>query len=122
MRKTLTLAIILAAGCAPAGPPEPPRPVDEIAGRIAGPPQRCLRIDSTTSLRLTDSHRIIAGSGSLIWLNTAVCDGATNSDILVTYPIGSQYCRGDITRTIDRLSRIPGPGCVLGDFVPYRRP
>jgi hypothetical protein len=44
------------------------------------------------------------------------------NDILVTYPIGSQYCRGDITRTIDRISRMPGPGCVLGDFVPYRRP
>ena len=41
---------------------------------------------------------------------------------LVTYPFGSQHCRGDIVRTMDRLSHIPGPGCVLGDFVPYRRP
>ena len=42
--------------------------------------------------------------------------------VLVTEPTGSQYCRGDIVRTFDRSSRIPGPACILGDFVPYRRP
>jgi len=39
----------------------------------------------------------------------------------VTEPIGSQYCRGDIVRSFDRQSRIPGPACILGDFVPYTR-
>jgi len=23
---------------------------------------------------------------------------------------------------IDRLTQMPGPSCILGDFVPYRRP
>jgi hypothetical protein len=27
----------------------------------------------------------------------------------------------DLVRSFDRLSRIPGSACVLGDFVPYTR-
>jgi len=34
---------------------------------------------------------------------------------------GSSLCRGDIVRSFDRLSKIPGPSCVLNDFVPYTR-
>jgi hypothetical protein len=41
--------------------------------------------------------------------------------VLVTEPVGSYHCRGDIVRSIDRYSRIPGPSCILGDWVPYRR-
>jgi hypothetical protein len=122
MRKLTAALFMAAAACAPAGPPTPAGPVSEIAGRVAGPAQRCISFDSSNSLRLTDSHRIVYGSGSTIWLNTAVCDGSSRNDIIVTYPLGSQHCRGDIVRTVDRLSQIPGPGCVLGDFVPYRRP
>ena len=122
MRRAFTALFILACGCAPTTPPDPNRPIAEIAGRVAGPPQRCLDINSATSLHLTERGRIVAGSGSVVWLNTAVCGGSSGNDILVAYPFGSQHCRGDIARTMDRLSHIPGPGCVLGDFVPYRRP
>jgi hypothetical protein len=41
--------------------------------------------------------------------------------ILVVEPIGAQYCRGDRVRTMDPVSRIPGPACTLGDFIPYSR-
>ena len=44
------------------------------------------------------------------------------NDILVFEPTGGSYCRGDIVRSVDRDSHIPGPSCVLGDFVPFTRP
>jgi hypothetical protein len=108
--------------CAP--PPQAqPGIIPELAGRIAGPPQTCVSIISTTSLRIVDSRTLLYGSGSTLWVNhpATECRGATSMDILVTQPTGSQYCRGDIVRSVDPVSRIPGPSCVLGDFVPYRR-
>jgi hypothetical protein len=65
---------------------------------------------------------LLFGSGSTIWLNTHRCPGVTDNDLPIFEPSGSQYCRGDIVRTVDRLTHVPGPSCVLGDFVPYARP
>ena len=59
----------------------------------------------------------------MIWANPLGPHCSFRSDdVLVTEPIGSSYCRGDLVRSFDSQSRIPGPACVLGDFIPYRRP
>jgi hypothetical protein len=50
------------------------------------------------------------------------CSGFSQWDVLVMEPIGSQYCRGDLVRSVDPVSRIPGAACQLGDFVPYTKP
>ena len=44
------------------------------------------------------------------------------NDIPIFEPTASSYCRGDIVRSVDRDSHIPGPSCVLGEFIPYTRP
>ena len=61
-------------------------------------------------------------SGKTIWANNldSAC-GYRDSDVLVLDQTGSSLCRGDIVRSFDRLSKIPGPSCVLNDFVPYTR-
>lgn len=64
---------------------------------------------------------MLYGSGRTIWANNLGSCRFGYDDILVMQLYGSQLCRGDIVRSLDRLSRIPGPACVLGDFVPYRR-
>ena len=112
----------LAWGCSPP-PAATPGVIPELAGRTAGPAQDCVTNDSTTSLRIVDGRTMLYGSGSTLWLNRLAveCPAARPSDILVTFPTGSQYCRGDIVRTLDRSTHIPGPSCVLGDFIPYRR-
>lgn len=88
-----------------------------------GAPQRCVGISSTGSLRIVDRATVTYASGSTLWVNRLAmpCAGVTGSDIPVMEPSGSQYCRGDVVRTIDHRTGIPGPACVLGDFVPYRR-
>jgi hypothetical protein len=99
--------------------------VSELAGRVVGPPQQCVSIESQQSLRVSDSdhHTLLYGNGRTIWANRLAQQCTFRSDdVLVTEPTGPSYCRGDIVRSFDRLSRIPGPACVLGDFIPYNRP
>lgn len=118
----LTSLIVVAAGCAPAQPVVP-SPISELAGRTAGAPQQCVPMRQAQSLRIADPQTVIYGSGRTIWVNrlASSCPGADHMDILIVEPLGTQYCRGDRVRTLDAASRIPGPACLLGDFVPYSR-
>ena len=111
------------AGCnapPPAGPVN--APIAELAGRTAGPPQRCVSLEPNESLRIAGPNAFLYGAGRTIWLNVPPgdCRGLRESDVLVTEPLG-QHCRGDLVRSIDRYSKIPGPSCRLGDFIPYTR-
>jgi hypothetical protein len=123
-RRVASLALILGS-CAAPQPNYPqqgsPR---ELAGRSAGRPEQCVLVTAFESLRVSDNdrHTLLYDNGRTIWANhlNTQC-GFGSEDILVTEPTGSYYCRGDFVRSFDRLSRIPGPTCVLGDFVPYTR-
>lgn len=111
----------LASGCGPE-PAAGPAALPELAGRIAGQPQSCVSIQPATTMRIADRRTILYGSGATVWVNRMASDCFANSmDILVTHPTGSEYCRGDIVRSVSPQGGIPGPSCVLGDFVPYRR-
>jgi len=119
--------IILAAALSACAAPQPeaaPRQPRELTGRTAGAPQRCVLIQSSESLRTSDDdrHTLLYGSGRTVWANPlGPSCGFGSNDVLVTEPLGSYNCRGDIVRSIDRYSGIPGPSCVLGDFVPFTR-
>lgn len=117
------LALVLGSCAAPQPEAEQHGPGREVAGRTAGAVKRCVLIEPSQSLRTAenDRHTLVYGSGRTIWVNHLGSCGFGSDDLLITEPIGSYYCRGDLVRSIDRLSRIPGPACVLGDFVPYAR-
>lgn len=124
MRIAALVIALAAAGCTAPQPYETAQQPRELAGRAAGPAQRCVLIQRSEALRVsdTDRHTLLYGSGRTIWANRlGPSCGFGYNDLLITEPIGSYYCRGDIVRSIDRYSKIPGPGCVLGDFVPYSR-
>lgn len=122
--RSLSLAVLLGA-CAAVPPASTPGPITELNGRVARPPVSCVTLRSGEALRPSgnDPHALLYGSGATIWLNRLyrACSFRAD-DILVTEPLGSSLCRGEIVRSFDRLSRIAGPSCVLGDFVPYSRP
>ncbi|HYX47555.1 MAG TPA: hypothetical protein VE820_12135 [Sphingomicrobium sp.] len=124
MRSVATLLTFVLAAFAAPQPTFAPRGARELAGRSPGPPQRCVLIQSGEALRVseTDPHMLLYGRGRTIAANrlAPVC-GINFNDILVTDPIGPYYCRGDLVRSIDRVSRVPGAACKLGDFVPYKR-
>lgn len=124
MRSIPLLLLGFLVSCAVPAPEPMPGPSPELAGRSAGPPQHCITIEPSSGLRVADGdrHTLLNGSGRLIYSNSLGphCGFGWN-DILVFQPLGTEYCRGDIVRSADRSSGIPGPSCVLGDFIPHTR-
>jgi len=123
MRFGLAVIAFLCGSCAVPPPGSTPGQATELSGRTAGPAQRCVIIQPSEALRIADGdrHTLIYGTGRTIWANHLGSCGFGLDDALVTEPIGSHYCGGDVVHSFDRFSKIPGPACVLGDFVPYSR-
>lgn len=49
------------------------------------------------------------------------CEGIARGDALITVTPSDRFCRGDIARTVDLVSRIPTGSCALGSFVKYHK-
>ena len=97
----------------------------QIGGKVAGEAVSCISdLHQADIIRVSDDMLVYKVSGRLVYQNRlrSPCPGlARDSDIIVTEQFGSQLCRGDIIKLVDRIGGIPGPFCVLGDFVPYRK-
>ena len=122
MERLLTAtALLVLAGCSSSPPTGPQGPIPQLAGRTAGTPRSCVTIQRDENLVVVDSRTVLYGSGKTVWLNhlRTECPGMNGMNILVTEPHGGQYCSGDTVRSLDPVSKVPGPTCVLGDFVPY---
>lgn len=130
------IAAPLLASCAPAGSAEPgaealtPKQAErldkQLAGKVPGPPEKCLpNFRTTDTIRVSDSILLYRASGNLVYRNDlkSSCPGlARDSDIMVVRQFGSSTCSGDFFHLVDRSSGIRGPTCVFGEFVPYRKP
>src|SRR5215208_6149433 len=113
--RLLVLAVIL-AGCAavPAATEQRQRgPARELVGRSAGPPRSCVTLTPSQSLRISDNdrHTLLYGGGRTIWANHLGRCSFPSDDVLITEPTGSQLCRGDLVKSVDRTSGIQGPAC-----------
>jgi hypothetical protein len=127
-----TSALVLAAFAAAATVAAPaaarPRLTGEqelaklIDGRVAGKPTSCISTFARGNLRVLDGTALVYDAGKTIWVNRP--DNARSldeDDILVTHSFGSQLCRLDMVRTVDRSGYFPTGFISLGDFVPYRK-
>ena len=94
-------------------------------GKVAGEPVNCISdFNATNLIRVSDDILLYRVSGRLVYQNRlrSSCPGlARDSDIIVSEQFGSQKCRGDLLKLVDRTSGIQGPVCSLGEFVPYRK-
>ena len=122
----IPFAAIALASCAAPPPTDAPDPAfqAELAGRAAGPPQSCVAAQTGDAPRVIDGHTLAYGSGRTIYVNRlpAECPGLRPLETLVIEVNGGNFCRGDRFRTVEPGSIIPGPTCLLSDWVPYRRP
>ena len=124
MRPSPLILLCLVAGCTAQAPEPLQGPSPELAGQMAGAPQRCVSFEPSSGLRIAegDRHTLLIGNGQRIYSSSLGPNcGFGWNDILVFQPVGTQYCSGDIVRLIDRTSGIPGPSCILGDFIPHTR-
>jgi len=96
----------------------------ELNGKVAGAPINCINdFNATNTIRVSDNILLYRVSGRLVYQNNlrSACSGlARDNDIIVSEQFGSQKCKGDIIRLVDRTSGMTGGFCSLGDFVPYR--
>ena len=125
MRFVTIFLVAVVAGCT-ASPPAAPgnAPIAEIAGRVAGAAERCVLTSQSEGFRAANRNTLLLRRGKSIWVNQLKdgCGGFGQWDVLVTEPLGTQHCEGDLVRSFDPVSKIPGPTCQLGAFIPYTRP
>lgn len=123
------LLLLALGGCAVAGTQSISREAEslqnELAGRVAGEPERCVHASQSDALRAVDPNTIVYRRGGVIWVNRlpASCPGLRPLTTLIIEPkLGTSYCRDDLVRALEPGATIPGPVCRIGDFVPYRKP
>ena len=125
MRFVSICLVSVLAGCA-APPPTllNNAPIADIAGMVAGAPQRCAGTTQSEGLRAANRNTLLLRRGRSVWVNQLQdgCGGFGQWDVIVTEPIGTQHCEGDLVRSFDPVTKIPGPACRLGAFIPYIRP
>jgi hypothetical protein len=127
MRIIPATLLLLASACATTAVAKDAAPDPAIAkalsGKVAGKPVTCISLldgQSSTTYRGAILYRV---SSKLTYVNDlGKCPFLGEDNILVTDIHGSQMCRGDIVRMIDRSSRFPSGSCVFSDFVPYQTP
>ena len=123
MRVILTCLGAALAGCTAPPPVASNAPIAELAGRIAGAAQRCVLITQSEGFSAANRNTLLLRKGKALWVNRlqGTCGGFDRWDVIVTEPVGSQHCEGDLVRSFDPVSKIPGPTCRMGAFIPYTR-
>lgn len=115
----------LIAGCATTGQmaeaKEDPALTKALAGKAAGPPKTCLSLIDARQSDTYDGTILYRVSRNLTYRNDLNGCGNLGYDrIPVVQVYGSQICRGDIVRMVDRTTGSEWGACSFGDFVPYR--
>jgi hypothetical protein len=128
----LASAALILASCSTAtsAPTRSPRAAkelaDALAGRVAGPPQRCISNWPHVEAQTIDDWTILYREGNTVYVQNprGGCPGlASGARTLITRQVGtSQMCDGDINQTVDLLSHTGGAACVFGPFIPYTKP
>jgi hypothetical protein len=95
----------------------------ELAGRVAGEPRACINPSPQNALRVVDDRTLVYRQGRTLWVNRLrdACPTLDRYSTLIVEVRGGRYCNGDHVRELEPGSSIPGPICILGDFVPYTR-
>lgn len=93
-------------------------------GRVAGKPVDCISLPNVTGNTIVTGRAIVYRIGTRLYVNVPP-EGAKQlkrDDIIVTRTFGTNLCRRDIIRLLDRTSTIPHGFVALGRFVPYTKP
>jgi hypothetical protein len=92
-------------------------------GRVVGEPKSCVPMQQQDGLRAIDENTFVVERGRTLWVNRlpSACPGIRPFSTLIVRVHTGQYCQGDRVQALEPGASIPGPYCILGDFVPYQR-
>jgi hypothetical protein len=96
----------------------------QVAGRVPGKPVQCISLSSSDGSTIIDGTAIVyRGLGGKLYVNRPRgAEMLREDDIPVQYVYGSQLCRMDRIKLLDRSTRMERGFASLGDFVPYTKP
>ena len=94
-----------------------------LEGRVAGEPQDCIRDFGRTRLKTIDETAYVYGHGRTIYVqHTSEPSDIDDSDVLVIRRFGgTQLCRLDLIKTVDRYSGFFTGSVQFDKFIPYTR-
>ena len=127
MKRAFALALVALSSCTTTADTRGPELLAEaLEGRVAGETRQCVGFtQSGRSFEIIDAITLLYHESSArVWRNNLrdACPGLHRDDILVLEPFGSQYCRNDRVRAVDRNTGFAHAYCLLGDFVAYDKP
>ena len=96
----------------------------QIAGLVPGKPVQCIQLSQADGSTIIDGTAIVyRGIGGKLYVNRPHgAEMLREDDIPVQYVYGSQLCRMDQVKLLDRSTRTERGFANLGDFVPYSKP
>jgi hypothetical protein len=96
----------------------------QVAGLIPGKAVRCISLSQSDGSNIIDSTAIVyRGIGGKLYVNRPRgAEMLREDDIPVQYVFGSQLCRMDQIKLLDRSTQMERGFANLGDFVPYSKP
>ncbi len=124
------VALLTSCSTAPVQETHSPKAAQDLAnalaGRVAGPPLRCISQVQARNMHVIDDWTILFRNGRTVYVQNprGGCTGLGRGDMtLVRRQFGTtQLCDGDINRVVDLRSNFGTGACVYGPFVPYTKP
>ncbi|RKF22565.1 hypothetical protein D6851_04930 [Altericroceibacterium spongiae] len=93
-----------------------------LEGREAGEPRNCISTPIQDRLQIINQTAVVYDAGKTIYVaRPDRPEDLDDRDIFVFKRFGSQLCRQDVIRTVDRSSGFPTGFVFLSDFVPYTK-
>jgi hypothetical protein len=126
LRMILPLALL--SGCATTtetaqGPD--PKLTAALEGKVAGKPRDCISLNEANGNEIfRDAILYRAGRNKYFLADAPGCGSARGSNdyILVQNVFGSQLCRGDLIRLVERTGGFTAGACSIRGFTPYTKP
>jgi len=96
----------------------------ELAGRVPGKPVDCLQLGRIYGQTIIDRTAIVyRGMGDTIWVNRPRgAEMLHEDDVPVQFVYGSELCKLDQIKLLDRGTRMEHGFVGLGQFIPYTKP
>ena len=91
-------------------------------GRVAGEPKSCINAFRSNNVDVIEYVGISYKDGDTLWIAKASNPSSLGrNDVPIFDRFGSQICRQDVIRTVDRYSQFTTGTVFLEDFVPYEK-
>ena len=93
-----------------------------LEGRTAGEPVSCISMMRSNDLQVIEYVGLVYKAGDTVYVSRPADPRSLGrDDVPVIQRFGSQLCKQDVIRTVDRHGGYTNGVVFLNDFVPYKR-